>query len=107
MSSNQSSNVSGGGTSTSTSPAQPQVKNVSPSDVVSFVGEILKSINLMVLNDTQLFAQPSTQMPSNLQPNQPPPTQVPAATAATKEKTIQVLQKLLMALGELLSMISK
>ncbi|MGD0576837.1 MAG: hypothetical protein ABSA74_02060, partial [Candidatus Staskawiczbacteria bacterium] len=88
-----------------TTPASVQLPT--QSQILDFVNQSLKNIKSLIPQTPPTFTQPTTNPPSNLQPNQPPPTQ--AATPVTPNQiiVIQVLQKLLKALTDLLSAVFK
>jgi hypothetical protein len=83
--------------------AQPQTQT--QTDVTNYVSDILKGLKISP-QGLPLSLQPTTQPPSNLQPNQPPPTQT-TAQANNRVAIINVLEKILKALTDLLNFISK
>jgi hypothetical protein len=77
------------------------------SQILDFVNQSLKNIKSLIPQTPPTFTQPTTNPPSNLQPNQPPPTQSSTPAASNQIIVIQVLQKLLKALTDLLNAVFK
>jgi hypothetical protein len=89
-----------------TTPASVQLPT--QSQILDFVSQSLKNIKSLIPQALPpIFTQPTTNPPSNLQPNQPPPTQAATPAASNQIIVIQVLQKLLKALTDLLNAVFK
>ena len=83
----------------------PSVPSTIQSRIMDYVNQALPVLRLSLNQNFPSFNQPITQPPSNLQPTQPPPTQGPAGAVTSNQKDIvQVLEKLLQALKDLLNL---
>ena len=95
------------GTSPTTSPATTigTTPSTTQADIIDYVNKALPVLKLSLNKNFPSFNQPTTQPPLNLQPTQPPPIQGPAVAVTSNQKDIiQVLEKLLQALKDLLNM---
>ena len=86
---------------------QPSQINTPSTDIIDYVSQQLEKIKISMLSGTTQLNQPTTNPPSNLQPNQPPSSQAPNTTTNNKGAIIQVLQKILKVLEDLLGLTSK
>ena len=91
-----------------TSPTPAPTSSQANSDILNYVSQALKNIQLFITNGSPSFVKPITKPPVGLQLTQPPPGQTTTTTTTNnKGAIIQVMQKLLKALTDLLGMVTK
>jgi hypothetical protein len=94
-------------TPSATMPSATSGQTPTQAQIIDYVGQALQNIKSLIPQALPPVFQPATQPPSNLQPSSPPPSQTPTTGANNQIIIIQIIQKLLKALADLLGLASK